>query len=289
MGPLKGLGSRHNVSHWGCGAKESRIAQAAFRRFYYYITADNRTGDIMREMIDAEKSIVNLDPMRLALPFDQAPVKAPARLRFGPDWISLVSNWMTEWERTGDTRWKDKIVKGMNGFSTMPHGLFSGKGVFGLDPETGVITLEEDQSQAVHSGHLATIMGGAEMMFELFTFLDHKDFMKVWLEYCEYYSMPRNDPSRSEKNAKLPVNGFLIPRLTAYAAMMKKDAGLAGRAWSEFSGRMTGYQSMYTTENVKPPLVLNEIDENRRISTNSVAQWGLNAIFLPAMIGGIIP
>jgi len=284
IGRLKGLGSRHNVSHWGCGAKEARIAQAGFRRFYYYITTDNRTGDIMREMIDAEKSIATLDPMRLALPSNQAPVKAPARLRFGPDWISLVSNWMTEWERTGDSRWRDKIVTGMNSFSKMPHGIFSGKGVFGFDPATGKITLEEDQSREVHSMHLATIMGGAEMMFELLPLLDHKEFMNSWLEYCEYYSMPRNDPSRSTKNANLPVNGFLVPRLTAYAAMVKNDPKLAERAWSEFMGRMPATRSMYATEKVSPPEVLNELDENRRISTNSVAQWGLNAIFLPGII-----
>lgn len=29
IGPNAGLGSRHNVSHWGCGAKEARISQAA--------------------------------------------------------------------------------------------------------------------------------------------------------------------------------------------------------------------------------------------------------------------
>ncbi|MCX6333050.1 MAG: hypothetical protein NT092_01950 [Bacteroidia bacterium] len=285
IGRLKGLGSRHNVSHWGCGAKEARIAQAGFRRFYYYLTTDERVGDIMREMIDAENSIVNLDPMRLALPFDQAPVKAPARLRFGPDWISLVSNWMTEWERTGDTKWRDKIVTGMTCFSKMPHGIFSGKGVFGFDPATDVVTLEEDQSNEVHSMHLATIMGGAEMMFELLSFLDHKEFMKSWLEYCEYYSMPKNDPSRSEKNVNLPVNGFLIPRLTAYAALAKNDPRLAERAWSEFSGRSYSNRSMYSTQKVYPPEVMNELDENRRISTNSVAQWGLNGIFLPGIIG----
>jgi hypothetical protein len=288
-GPLKGFGSRHNVSHWGCGAKEVRIAQSGFRRFFYYLTTDERVGDIMREMIDGENSIVNLDPMRLALPFDQAPVRAPARLRFGPDWISLVSNWMTEWERTGDTKWRDKIVTGMTCFSKMPHGIFSGKGVFGFDPATGIVTLEEDQSKEVHSMHLATIMGGAELMFELLPILDHKDFMNSWLEYCEYYSMPKNDPSRSEKNANLPTNGFLIPRITAYASMVKKDPRLAERAWAEFLGRMAGGRSMYSTNKVSPPEVLNELDENRRISTNSVAQWGLNAIFLPGIIGDKAP
>ena len=34
IGRLAPLGSRHNVTHWGCGAKEARISQAAFDRFY---------------------------------------------------------------------------------------------------------------------------------------------------------------------------------------------------------------------------------------------------------------
>ncbi|MDE5650449.1 MAG: hypothetical protein K2I35_05505, partial [Duncaniella sp.] len=36
IGDNAGLGSRHNVSHWGCGAKEARISQAAWNRFLYY-------------------------------------------------------------------------------------------------------------------------------------------------------------------------------------------------------------------------------------------------------------
>ena len=53
-GRFAGLGSRHNVRHWGCGAKEARISQAAFRRFYYYLTTDERTGDLMREVVDVD-------------------------------------------------------------------------------------------------------------------------------------------------------------------------------------------------------------------------------------------
>src|SRR4029450_7932318 len=54
LGKFAGLGSRHNVRHWGCGAKEMRISQAAYRRFYYYLTTDERVGDVMREMLNAD-------------------------------------------------------------------------------------------------------------------------------------------------------------------------------------------------------------------------------------------
>lgn len=37
-GPHAGLGSRHNVSHWGDGAKEARVSGAWLRRPFYYLT-----------------------------------------------------------------------------------------------------------------------------------------------------------------------------------------------------------------------------------------------------------
>ncbi|MCD8292897.1 MAG: DUF6250 domain-containing protein, partial [Prevotellaceae bacterium] len=87
IGPNAMLGSRHNVSHWGCGAKEGRISQAAWNRFYYYLTTDERSGDLMSEVTDADQMLYTLDPMRLAQPRDMYPCTAPARLRFGPDWL----------------------------------------------------------------------------------------------------------------------------------------------------------------------------------------------------------
>ncbi|HEX8464531.1 MAG TPA: hypothetical protein VF627_07925, partial [Abditibacterium sp.] len=44
LGRFAGLGSRHNVRHWGDGAKEARISQAAYRRFYYNHTTHQPTG-----------------------------------------------------------------------------------------------------------------------------------------------------------------------------------------------------------------------------------------------------
>lgn len=84
-GSNAGLGSRHNVSHWGCGAKEARISQAAFNRFLHYLAADERLGDIMDDVADNDTMLYTIDPMRLAQPREQYPCTAPARLRIGPD------------------------------------------------------------------------------------------------------------------------------------------------------------------------------------------------------------
>jgi len=87
LGRFAGLGSRHNVRHWGCGAKEARISQAAYRRYYYYLTTDERTGDVMREMVNADYKATEYDPMRLASPITEDQKKYPGRVRGGPDWL----------------------------------------------------------------------------------------------------------------------------------------------------------------------------------------------------------
>ncbi len=96
LGEMKGLGTRHNVSHWGCGAKEARIGQAAWKRFQYYLTSDERSGDLMREALDVEKALMKYEPLRIAQPREKFPFSGPTRLRWGPDWLALAGNWMTD-------------------------------------------------------------------------------------------------------------------------------------------------------------------------------------------------
>ena len=84
LGPMVGLGSRHNVIKWGDGAKEARISQSAHWRMFYYLTTDERTGDIMRETVRADLSVVRYDPMREAEPPVPGEPTYAARLRVGP-------------------------------------------------------------------------------------------------------------------------------------------------------------------------------------------------------------
>lgn len=88
FGEYAGLGSRHNVIHWGCGCKEARIAMAGLHRYYYYLTGDERVGDIMDSVKDADYSTVTLDPMRAYFPKDEF----PTHVRVGPDWAAFSSN-----------------------------------------------------------------------------------------------------------------------------------------------------------------------------------------------------
>ncbi|KAG6864674.1 hypothetical protein C0991_007949 [Blastosporella zonata] len=97
-GPYAGIGNRHNVSHWGDGAKEARVAGSTLRRPYYYLTTDELMGDLMDYTLAADQTIMVWDPLRKVFPPPDP--AGPGRLRIGPDWTTLAGNWFTKWERT---------------------------------------------------------------------------------------------------------------------------------------------------------------------------------------------
>src|SRR5699024_1544951 len=64
LGQFKGLGTRHGVLHWADSAKQVRISNANYRRHYYFLTADERVGDLLHDLIDADETFLTLDPSR---------------------------------------------------------------------------------------------------------------------------------------------------------------------------------------------------------------------------------
>lgn len=272
-GPFAGLGSRHNVTHWGCGAKEARISQAAWNRFLYYLTADERSGDLMSEVKDAEQMLYDIDPMRLALPRSEYPCSAPARLRIGPDWLAYVGNWMTEWERTGDTRYRDRIIAGMRSIAALPNGIFTGPGVLGFDPATGVLSYEGDPDLQ-HTNHLLSIMGGFQVMIELLEMVDVACWNDVWISYALDY----RNKARELSHSKFPVT-----RLMAYAAAATGDEELARAAWDEL-WHVWNNDRPFVVNRVDVPEVPVAVDENPWICTNDAATWSLAAIYMQEVI-----
>ena len=269
LGEFNGLGSRHNVSHWGCGAKEARISQAAWNRFYYYLTTDERTGDLMTAVRDADQMLYTLDPMRLAIPRNQYPCTAPARLRIGPDWIAYAGNWMTEYERTLNKKYLQKIRAGMKSIAKLPHGMFSGPGVLGFDPATGVLSWEGDP-ELTHTNHLNFIMGGFEIMNELLDMVPDKDFAAVYLDHNANYHL---------------LNSFRISRLKGYAAALTGDKALAKEAWGDMWKYINQMgHSPFDAHEILPPEVPQPINESVRTNTNDCALWSLDAIYLQEVV-----
>ena len=291
LGQFAGLGSRHNVRHWGGGAKEARISQAAYRRFYYYLTTDERTGDVMREMLNVDFKTIEFDPMRLAQPItDRERALAPTRVRLGPDWFAFVSNWMTEWERTGDTQWRDKILAGVDSLAGMQYGLRSGKNlVFGYDPATGRLYQISDEAGVYN---LATIMGGAEVVFELNQMLDSPTWKKLWLDYCRLYDAPKDVLQREKEsgNAEGTDGSYTRDgRLAAYLYRETQNPAYLDRAVASLLGtdRPRGREPR-EAHRVDGPVVLNPIDEGLG-NTNSSAQSGLETISILVLVGDQLP
>lgn len=275
IGPNAGLGSRHNVSHWGCGAKEARISQAAWNRFYYYLTTDERSGDLMTEVKDADHKLYELDPMRLAQPRSEYPCTAPARLRIGPDWLAYAGNWMTEWERTGNTAYRDKIIAGMKSISALPSRLFTGPKALGFDPETGIITTECDP-KLESTNHLMTIMGGFEIANEMMRMIDMPEWKDAWLDHAARYK---------KKAWELSHSRFRISRLMAYAAYHLRDRQMAEEAWTDLFTRLEHTPApSFRITTILPPEVPAPLDECTSISTNDAALWSLDAIYMQEVI-----
>lgn len=275
IGPNAGLGSRHNVSHWGCGAKEARISQAAWNRFYYYLTTDERSGDLMTEVKDADHKLYELDPMRLAQPRSEYPCTAPARLRIGPDWLAYAGNWMTEWERTGNTAYRDKIIAGMKSISALPNRLFTGPKALGFDPETGIVTTECDP-KLESTNHLMTIMGGFEIANEMMRMIDIPEWKDAWLDHAARYK---------KKAWELSHSRFRISRLMAYAAYHLRDRQMAEEAWTDLFTRLEHTPApSFRITTILPPEVPAPLDECTSISTNDAALWSLDAIYMQEVI-----
>lgn len=275
LGENAGLGSRHNVSHWGCGAKEVRISQTAWNYFYYYLTTDERCGDLMSEVKDVENKFYDIDPMRLAQPKSEYPCTAPARLRIGPDWIALASNWMIEWERTQNTIYRDKIITGMKSLCALPSKLFTGPLALGFDPATGIITSESDP-QLQSTNHLMTIMGGFEMMNQIMRMIKLPEWETAWLEFTANYK---------QKALEIKHNSFRVARLQAYAAYHMKNSTLAAEAWDDLMNSIPESGKFgFPTHEIMPPYVPNSIIESPKISTNDAATWSLDAIYMQEVI-----
>jgi hypothetical protein len=291
QGRFVGLGSRHNVRHWGCGAKEARISMAPYRRFYHYLTTDERAGDLMREVLAVDFTVAKVDPMRKVNPPTESDKRFPARVRGGPDWLALVGNWMTEWERTGDTRWRDKIYAGIDSIAAMPFGIRTSPNLlWGFYPETGRLAPRE---AVLGTYNLVTNMGGPEVVFELNGMIDHKDWPKIWLQYCRLSGAPENvikeDRVTGTEGADARYAGG--GRMAAYAYRVTKNPAFARRALADLtSGR--GGPRFENQRHVDGPQTLNPVDEAPgagTLITNTTNQWSLNAIEVLEMCADQLP
>lgn len=271
-GPLKGMGSRHNVRHWGCPCKEPRISMAGHWRFYYYLTGDYRLGEVMDEVKDAENVLYNVKHYQEG---------GELVIRSGPDWSSYVANWMARYERTLDERYRCKIEQGISDIAVAPYGLASGPD-FGFAPDTSRL-IYRGENENTPNQHLQICMGGLQIWLECAQMLENSTLERLLEELgCFYLLTP--EEKKALTGGKIEKRPFSWPMLAsgliAYSAMRRKDKNLALQAWELLFREI---DTKFGSEGFAPRTYGKDPDgrplkEVPSVTTNTVSQWCLNMI-----------
>lgn len=289
FGRYKGLGSRHNVRHWGCPCKEARIAMAGHHRPFYYLTGDRRMEDIFSELKDNELTFLETDP--LGAFYDKAQMVYPSHARSGPDWSSLCSNWMTEWERFNDESYRAKIMTGIRDIEAAPLRLISGPD-FEFDPYT--VRLGYIGENTTGGTHLQICMGAPSIWMEMADLLGCENWKRMMADYGRFYFLPRRQQI-TESGALIGEREFTLPFMAsamgAYGAWYLNDRQTADRVWAVLLGALlsdddeSGFEAQIVA-NAGNRASLTEI---AWISTNFAAQWCLNVIMTLHFIRDALP
>ena len=287
IGPFAPLGSRHNVNHWGDGAKQPRISHAGLKRFYYFLSGgDGRVGDLLREQIDADLTFNYLQRFNNSHyvpdaegkpsldtrvnPFAGGPRPSPVPAprpeefaprgtadqrqpytRFGLEWMCYALNWTTEWERGGDQSWRERVTADMK---TMAEKL--------------------DEQGRFPGRYFDMIFGGPENMWEMERMYDVPEFWRAWVNTCEAIGR------------QVTGGQMTGPRMLAYAAYKKDNPELGRLAWEKLIGppgklppipQPKRYAGPDVVHPVTDPAFLGASVEWQLHGVASV-QWALNAI-----------
>lgn len=277
VGPFAPLGSRHNVSHWGDGAKQPRISHVGLKQFYYFLTTDERIGDLMREQLTADRTFSFLqkynpshyvptedgkyaleksdpsDPPRPAAPrpeeFPPLPEAPTGNARVGLEWMCYAMNWTMEWQRTGNTQWRDRVLNDMKRMSA---------------------GLKEDGR--LPGRYFDMIFGGAENMYEMEPMYDVPEFWRAWAN------------TSADVGRQVTGNEMTGPRMLAYAAYKTKDPELGRLAWEKLIGkslppvsRSIPAQGSGIVKPVTDPWFLGR-EVGWQLHGVASVQWALNAI-----------
>ncbi|KAF1919001.1 hypothetical protein BDU57DRAFT_490878 [Ampelomyces quisqualis] len=302
LGNFTGLGTRHGVQHWSDSAKQARIATPVYRKAFYYISGgDERTGDIIREVLDVDQSFLRVDARRKVR--DPSVVYAPDAealyLNFGTDWAGIAQAYLIEWERRGP-RWEDshdKLVEAIATYPKLKNGFVTGEALYNsLTGAWSPPPTDPSNSGNVTVSHLSGVFGVLETIDQL---LDHfgtpqknltQPFLDAFLDYCYYYGASKAEQKtrygRDFGNLNLKQGHS---RFTAYVANRRNNATLVPRVWQEYlgDGSKDGLapDAPWKTERISGSNVLIPVDEAKWVSTNAAALYGVAGIENLALVG----
>lgn len=290
-GRFKGFGTRHGVQHFSDSSKQLRISNVLYRRIYYYLTGDERTGDLISELQDCQNALLTLDSHRKVQEHTAIP-PGFAMTNIGLDCGPLAAAWLTAWERRAEgwEHCKELLVKLLEGIADLKHGI--GNNAIMLNPATGEVRACPPPTPEYAISHLSMLFGFPEIFAELCHYLRPEypatveRFMKVWLAYCRAYNGGR-DIQREEFGFEFPAHATWRQShstLTAFAAtQLRRDDpardGLVRAAWDQFFNT-DGYrvQQDWTMRKTSPPEYFARGEEAPWVTTNESARYGISAI-----------
>ncbi|KAJ4127996.1 hypothetical protein NW768_008280 [Fusarium equiseti] len=289
IGNWKGLGTRHGVQHFSDSAKQARISQPQYRKYFYYLSGgDERIGELFEELLDTDKTYGVLDPQRKVRKDGWVPTpNSTVAFGLGTDWGALAGGWLIDWERRSP-RWeesKEKLISTAKSIANLKYGFVTGNGLYSLQNWTlGPPPTDPDNKGHVDVSHLAAVFGLPEVVSELIEYAGDelpKEFKQAWLEYCYYFeATPAEQAARYGKDfGKLNLyQGH--SRLTAYAANQQKNETMASIAWNKFfnSDGFKAPNATFKTTPIPDHEGLVPGKEAPWVSTNDVAQYGLAVI-----------
>jgi hypothetical protein len=163
--------------------------------------------------------------------------------------MCYAMNWTMEYQRTGDTKWRDRVETDMKVMTA------------GLGP-----------NDPLPGSYFDMIFGGAENLYAMEPMFDVPEFWRAWANTSEAVGRA--------------VNGSQMtgPRMLAYAANAKKSPELGRMAWEKLIGatlplpaRPAKVNSPVVVKPVTDPAFLGEPVGWQLHGVASI-QWALNAI-----------
>jgi hypothetical protein len=294
-GRFRGFGTRHGVQHFSDSSKQLRISNVLYRRFYFYLTGDERTGDLISELQDCQNSLLGLDSHRKVQQHAGIP-EGFAMTNIGLDCGPLAAAWLTAWERrsNGWESCKDLLINLLDGIAGLEHGIANNAILF--NPTSGEVRGCPPPTPEWAISHLSMLFGFPEIMAELFHYargeypLVIDKFKEIYLAYCRAYN---GGPKvqREEFGFEFPSHATWRQShstLTAFAAADSKprDGHLAIAAGEQFFNT-DGYtaQQTWSVQKTSPPEYFTHGEEASWVSTNETARYGVSAIVNLATLG----
>lgn len=290
FGSLKGLGSRHNVRHWGCSCKEPRISMAGHHRFLYYLTGDARMKDIFEDIKDSDQTMVAREKERLHI--DVNDEDYVSGIRSGPDWSSFVSNWATWYELTLDESYRKRIETGIEDIAATPYGFASGPDYYYELKSAHLIYKGEIENTP--NQHLQICMGGPQIWWETAAMLEDDRLNHMLADLGAFYYLDKEEKAR-QTGGSIKERPFSWPMfmtgVSGYSAARRDDKELALESWKILikdlwtKGGLDGYVGKIYVHGADGK-TYKEIPWN---TTNTAAQWGLNVIMCLEFIRELLP